>query len=62
MLGIFSALRRRLAALSQNTVQAVELAKETSVGDDASVVFHCFDGLHQCQVLSDHQVGQHQCS
>lgn len=55
-----SALRRRLPALPQDAVQAVELAEETPVGDDASVVLHRLDGLHQRQVLSDHQVGQHQ--
>ena len=55
-----SALLRRLAALSQDAVQAVELPEETPVGDDASVVLHRLDGLHQRQVLSDHQVGQHQ--
>lgn len=57
---MFSALWIRLTALSQDAVQAVELAEEPSVGDDASVVLHGFDGLHQRQVLSDHQVRQHQ--
>lgn len=57
---LFSALRRRLAAFSQDAVQTVELAEEAAVGDDAAVVFDGFDGLHQRQVLSDHQVGQHQ--
>lgn len=56
----FSALLWHLAALSQDAVQAVELAEETPVRDDASVVLHRFDGFHQGQVLSDHQVGQHQ--
>lgn len=55
-----SALRRRLAALSQDAVQAVELAEEPSVGGHTSVVFDCFDGLHQGQVLPDHQIGQDQ--
>lgn len=55
-----SALLWRLAALSQDAVQPVELPQETPVGDDASVVLHRFDGLHQRQVLSDHQVGQNQ--
>lgn len=50
------------AALSQDAVQAVELAQETSVRDDATVVFYCFDCLHERQVLSDHQVGKHQSS
>lgn len=56
----FLALLWNLTALPQDAVQAVELAEETPVGDDASVVLHCFDGLHQGQVLPDHQVGQHQ--
>lgn len=59
-LGFFLALLRHLTALSQDAVQAVELAEEAPVRDDASVVLHCFDGLHQGQVLPDHQVGQHQ--
>lgn len=50
----FSALLCHLPTLSQDAVQAVELAEEAPVGDDASVVLHCFDGLHQGQVLSDH--------
>lgn len=56
----FSALRRRLPALPKDAVQAVELPQEASVGDDASVVLHRLDGVHQRQVLADHQVGQNQ--
>lgn len=41
-----SALWGRLAALSQDAIQAVELAEETAVGGDTSVVLHCLDGLH----------------
>lgn len=55
-----SALLGHLATFPQDAVQAVELAEETPVGDDAPVVLHFFDGLHQRQVLSDHQVGEHQ--
>lgn len=55
-----SALQRRPPALPQDAVQAAELPQEPSVGDDASVVLHRLDGLHQRQVLSDHQVGQNQ--
>lgn len=56
----FSALRGCLPAFSQDPIQSVELAEETPVRDDTSVIFHCSDGLHQCQLLSDHQIGQHQ--
>lgn len=55
-----SALLCHLTALPQDAVQAVELAEETAVRDDAPVVLHGLDGVHQRQVLSDHQVGQHQ--
>lgn len=57
VLRVFSALQRCFSALSQDAVQAIQLAEETSVRDDTSVVFYCLDGLHKRQILSDHQVG-----
>ena len=49
------------AAGAEDAIQAIELAQKASVGDDASMVLHCLDGLHQGHILSDHQVSQHKC-
>lgn len=42
------------------SIQVDELSEETPVGYDAPVVFHGTDGLHQGEVLLQHQVGQDQ--
>lgn len=41
-------------------VQLDELPQETSIGVNAAVFLDRADGLHQRQVLLQHQVGQHQ--
>lgn len=41
-------------------VQLNELPQETSIGVDAAAFLHRADGLHQRQVLLEHEVGQHQ--
>lgn len=41
-------------------VQLDKLPQETSIGINAAVLLHCTNGLHQRQVLLQHQVGQHQ--
>ena len=41
-------------------VQFDELSEETTVRDDTAVIFHGTNGLHQGQVLLQHQVGQDQ--
>lgn len=55
------AIRRDLVCAKKLSVQFDELPEETSIGVNATVIFHCTNSLHQRQVLLQHQVGQHQC-
>lgn len=41
-------------------VQLDQLPQEPPIGIDAAVLLHRTNGLHQGQVLLQHQVGQHQ--
>lgn len=41
-------------------VQLDELSEETSIGDNAPVIFHSTNRLHEGQVLLQHQVSQDQ--
>lgn len=50
-----------LQTLPQPAVQGQELPQEAPVGDDASVVLDFLDGLHEGQVVVQHEVGQDQC-
>lgn len=49
-----------LQTLPQPAVQGEELSQEAPVGDDASVVLDFLDGLHEGEVVVQHEVGQHQ--
>ena len=40
------------------TVQLSELFQETPVWDDSPAVFYVVDGINNCHVTADHQVGQ----
>lgn len=50
-----------LQTLPQPAVQGQELPQEAPVGDDASVVLDFLDGLHEGEVVVEHEVGQDQC-
>lgn len=49
-----------LQTLPQPAVQGQELSQEAPVGDDASVVLDFLDGLHEGEVVVQHEVGQYQ--
>lgn len=49
-----------LQTLPQPAIQGQELPQEAPVGDDASVVLDLLDGLHEGEVVVQHEVGQHQ--
>lgn len=48
------------ACAKELAVQLDKLPQETSIGVNAAVLLHGTNGLHQRQVLLQHQVGQHQ--
>lgn len=41
-------------------VQSDELSEETSIRDDPPLLFHRTNGLHEAQVVLQHQVSQDQ--